>query len=151
MSTIPSTDPKDQAGAIAEGPQGSPDAISAALGDVSTRVQALVQQEIELAKAEITAKATKLAKGIAIGVAGGIFAVVALLFFLHGLSFGFSDWFGVDPWIGYWITTAILFLLAAIASLLAFRFVKSGSPPKPAMAIDEAQRIKQTVDEARRS
>ena len=124
------------------------------LGDVVTEVtekaSLLVREEIELAKAEITAKASKLAKGIAIGVAGGIFGVVALLFFLHGLSFGFSDWFGVDPWVGYWITTAILFLLAGIAALIAQRLVKSGSPPKPEMAIDEAQRIKRTVDEARR-
>ena len=126
------------------------DGVGPAVQEVSYRAQQLVREEIELAKAEITAKVTKLAKGIAIGVAGGIFGVVALLFFLHGLSFGFSDWFSVDPWIGYWITTAILFLLAGIAALLAARLVKSGSPPKPEMAIDEAQRIKRTVDEARR-
>jgi hypothetical protein len=126
------------------------DGVGPAVQEVSYRAQQLVREEIELAKAELTAKATKLAKGVAIGVAGGIFGVVALLFFLHGLSFGFSDWFGVDPWIGYWITTAILFLLAGIAALLAARLVKSGTPPKPEMAIDEAQRIKQTVDEARR-
>jgi H+/Cl- antiporter ClcA len=124
--------------------------VGPAVQEVSYRAQQLVREEIELAKAEITAKVSKLAKGIAIGVAGGIFGVVALLFFLHGLSFGFSDWFSVDPWIGYWITTAILFLLAGIAALLAARLVKSGSPPKPEMAIDEAQRIKRTVDEARR-
>ena len=126
------------------------DGVGPAVQEVSYRAQQLVREEIELAKAEITAKATKLAKGVAIGVAGGIFGVIALLFFLHGLSFGFSDWFGVDPWIGYWITSAILFLLAGIAALLAARLVKSGSPPKPEMAIDEAQRIKRTVDEARR-
>ncbi len=105
--------------------------VGPAVQEVSYRAQQLVREEIELAKAEITTKATKLAKGIAVGVAGGIFAVVALLFFLHGLSFGFSDWFSVDPWIGYWITTAILFLLAGIAALIAARLVKSGSPPKP--------------------
>jgi hypothetical protein len=132
-------------------PQPPPrDGVGPAVQEVSYRAQQLVREEIELAKAEITAKATKLAKGVAVGVAGGIFAVVALLFFLHGLSFGFSDWFGVATWIGYWITTAILFLLAGIAALVASRLVKSGSPPKPEMAIDEAQRIKRTVEEARR-
>jgi hypothetical protein len=118
--------------------------------EISYRAQQLVREEIELAKAEITAKVSTLAKGIAVGVAGGIFGVVALLFFLHGLSFGFSAWLSVDPWVGYWITTAILFVLAAIAAFLARRFVMKGSPPKPEMAIDEAQRIKRTVDEARR-
>ena len=124
--------------------------VGPAVQDVSFRAQQLVREEIELAKAEVSAKVSSLAKGVAIGVAGGIFGVVALLFFLHGLSFGFSDWFGVDPWIGYWITTAILFLLAGLAALLAARLFKKGTPPKPEMAIDEAQRIKRTVDEARR-
>jgi len=124
--------------------------VGPAVQEISYRAQQLVREEIELAKAEVSAKVASLAKGIAIGVAGGIFGVVALLFFLHGLSFGFADWFGVATWVGYWITTAILFVLAGLAAFLAARFVKKGSPPKPAMAIDEAQRIKKTVDEARR-
>jgi H+/Cl- antiporter ClcA len=124
--------------------------VGPAVQEISYRAQQLVREEIELAKAEVTAKVTSLLKGVAIGVAGGIFGVVALLFFLHGLSFGFSDWFGVDPWVGYWITAAILFLLAGLAAFLAARMFKKGTPPKPEMAIDEAQRIKQTVDEARR-
>ena len=123
--------------------------VGPAVQEISYRAQQLVREEIELAKAEVSAKVSSIAKGVAVGAAGGIFGVVALLFFLHGLSFGFSDWFGVATWIGYWITTAILFVLAAIAAFLAMRFVKKGSPPKPQMAIDEAQRIKQTVDEAR--
>ena len=127
----------------------SREGLGPAVQEISYRAQQLVREEIELAKAEVSAKVSSLVKGIAVGVAGGIFAVVALLFFLHGLSFGFSDWFGVDPWIGYWITTAILFLLAGIAALVAARFVKRGTPPKPEMAIDEAQRIRRTVDEAR--
>jgi hypothetical protein len=117
--------------------------------EISFRAQQLVREEIELAKAEVTVKAKKLAKGAAVGAAGGIFAVVALLFLLHGLAFGFSDWLGVAVWVGYWITAALLFLLAAVAAFVASRLFKSGSPPKPQMAIDEAQRIKQTVDEAR--
>jgi hypothetical protein len=123
--------------------------VGPAVQEISFRAQQLVREEIELAKAEILAKAASLLKGVAIGVAGGIFGVVALLFFLHGLSFGFSDWLGVDPWVGYWITTAILFLLAGISAFVAARMFKRGSPPKPEMAIDEAQRIKRTVDEAR--
>jgi hypothetical protein len=126
------------------------DGVGPAVQEITYRAQQLVREEIELAKAELAAKVSSIVKGVAVGVAGGIFGVVALLFFLHGLSFGFSDWLGVGTWVGYWITTALLFILAAISAFLAARFVKKGSPPKPAMAIDEAQRIKQTVDEARR-
>lgn len=125
------------------------DGVGPAVQEISYRAQQLVREEIELAKTELSAKVSSLVKGIVVGVAGGIFGVVALLFFLHGLSFGFADWFGVANWIGYWITAAILFVLAGIAAFLAQRFLKSGTPPKPEMAIDEAQRIKQTVDEAR--
>jgi hypothetical protein len=124
--------------------------VGPAVQEISYRAQQLVREEIELAKAEVAEKVASIAKGVAVGVAGGIFVVVALLFFLHGLSFGIADWFGLPVWAGYWITTAILFILAAISAFVAARLVKSGSPPKPEMAIDEAQRIKQTVEEARR-
>jgi uncharacterized membrane protein YqjE len=132
-------------------PRPDPDpGIGPTVQEISQRASLLVRDEIALAKAEVVEKATKLLKGAVVGIAAGIFAVVGLLFFLHGLAWGFSDWFGVAPWIGYWITAALLFLLAAIAGLLAMRFVRRGSPPKPQMAMDEAQRIRQTVDEARR-
>src|SRR5919205_4452476 len=84
--------------------------VGPAVQEISYRAQQLVREEIELAKAEVSAKVSKILKGVAVGVAGGIFGVVGLLFFLHGLSWGFSDWFSVAPWIGYWITTAILFV-----------------------------------------
>src|SRR5215210_6544621 len=85
--------------------------VGPAVQEISFRAQQLVREEIELAKAEISAKVTSLLKGVVIGVAGGIFGVVAFL---------------------------------------AARMFKKGTPPKPEMAIDEAQRIKRTVDEARR-
>ena len=41
---------------------------------------------------------------------------------------------------------ALLFLiLAAVAGLLAYRAVQKGSPPKPAMAIEEAKVTKETL------
>ena len=43
----------------------------------------------------------------------------------------------------------MLLLLGGLAAFLALRFFKSGSPPTPAMAIEEAQLIKQTVQTSR--
>ena len=40
---------------------------------------------------------------------------------------------------------AVLFLLGALAGYIASRAFKSGAPPTPQMAIDEAKRIKETV------
>jgi hypothetical protein len=131
-----------------QGPQ-----LKSAIDDVVLHGRALVQGEIELAKAEVTQKAKKLGKGAAIGAAAGVFVLGALLMLLHG--FAWLLWY-VLPfpnqtifW-GFFLEAGVLLLFAAIAGLLAARAFKAGSPPTPQMAIDEAQRIKATVEEARR-
>jgi tetrahydromethanopterin S-methyltransferase subunit F len=128
--------------------------LAAAVEEVTKRAQLIVRDEIELAKAEVTTKVTKLAKGVAVGAAAGIFLVAALIYGLHSLSWGFYSLFFDDmagPWLGYLITTLLLVLLAAIAGFLAYKFVKGGAPPTPQMAIEEAQKVRATVDEARSS
>jgi uncharacterized membrane protein YqjE len=136
--------------------EGSTAQIAQALQDVSTHAQNLVREEIELAKTEVTTKAKKLGRGAAIGAAAGIFVLAALVLILHGIAW--LLWFWLFPseqifW-GFFMEAGILLLLAAIAGLLAARAFKAGSPPTPQMAIDEAQRIKATVQnpeqEARR-
>ena len=121
--------------------------------EISERASELVREEIELAKAEVTEKVTKLIKGAVVGIAAGIFAVVGLLFLLHG--FAWLAWFVLPVgdnaifW-GFFVVAGLLFIMAGVAGYLAVRFVKGGQPPVPEMAIDEAQRIKETISEARR-
>ena len=50
---------------------------------------------------------------------------------------------------GLLIVGGLLLLLGGLAGFLASRFLKGGSPPTPAMAIEEAQLIKQTVQSSR--
>ena len=89
-----------------------------------------------------------LARGAGVGIAAGIFLVVGLLFILHG--FAWLTWYALfSPsttyfW-GFFIVAGVLFLLGALAGFLASRAFKSGSPPTPELAIDEAKRIKETV------
>jgi hypothetical protein len=128
-------------------PTGSPDAIGHALTDVTQNVQVLVREEIELAKAEVSAKASKLGRGTAIGAAAGVFVLAALALILHGLSW--LAWYLIFPndqffW-GFFLVAAVLLVLAAIAGLIAYRSVKAGSPPTPQLAIDEAKLIRETV------
>ncbi len=128
--------------------------LAGAVQEVTERAQRIVRDEIELAKAEVTEKATKLAKGVAVGAAAGVFLLGALIYFLHSLSWLFYRLFfndGPGVWLGYLITTGLLVLFGAIAGFVAYRFVKGGSPPKPEMAIEEAQRVKATLDAARTS
>jgi uncharacterized membrane protein YqjE len=129
-------------------PTGSPQQISAAIQEISERAQAIVRDEIELAKIEVTEKVTKIAKGAAIGAAAGVFALGGVLLLLHG--FAWLAWWALPVgnttyfW-GFFAVAVILFALGALAGLLAAKLLKSGSPPKPDLAIEEAQRVKETV------
>ncbi len=108
----------------------------------------LVHEEIELAKAEITEKVTKLLKGVVVGISAGIFVVTGVLFLLHG--FAWLAWFvlPVDRngffW-GFFLVAGLLFLLGGLAGYLAARFLRESTPPMPSMAIDEAGKIKRTL------
>ena len=131
-----------------EAEQGGNTKIAQAIQEVSERAQILVREEIELAKAEVTAKISQLVKGAAVGAAAGIFAIVGLLFLLHGFAwlayYALPVPDGTFFW-GFFLVAGILFLLGAIAGFMASRAFKRGSPPKPEMAIDEAKRIRETV------
>ncbi len=122
--------------------------VAQTVQDISERVAVLVREEIELAKAEVTQKVTKLIKAIVVGLAAGIFVIVGLLFFLHGLAW--LAWFAlpVDDsaffW-GFFVVAGLLFVLGGLAGYLAAKFFKESSPPVPAMAIDEAGKIKKTL------
>jgi uncharacterized membrane protein YqjE len=121
--------------------------IAQAIQEVSDRATLLVREEIELAKAEVTEKVTKLIKGAIVGIAAGIFVVFALIYLLHG--FAWLTWYELFPdqqyfW-GFFIVAAVLLLLGALAGYIAARAFKSGAPPTPQLAIDEAKLIKETV------
>jgi uncharacterized membrane protein YqjE len=126
--------------------------LSQTVQEISERASRLVREEIELAKAEITEKVTKLLKGIVVGIAAGVFVITGMLFALHGLAW--LAWFALPVgnsaffW-GFFVVAGVLFVLGGIAGYLAARFLKAGQPPVPEMAIDEAQKIKRTIEQSR--
>jgi H+/Cl- antiporter ClcA len=111
------------------------------VAELTEKASQLVRQEVELAKAEVTDKLTKLGKGAAVAAAAGVFLVFAVTMMFHFFAWFFNDLFDWSNlvWPGYGIVTLFLFLLAAIAGFLAYRFFKKGSPPVPQMAIEEAK------------
>jgi uncharacterized membrane protein YqjE len=126
--------------------------LAQAVQAVSEKASLLVREEIELAKAEMTEKITKLVKGAVVGIVAGVFAVFALIYLLHSLSWGLFAALSNDAnyiWVGYLIVGGLLLLLGGLAGFVALRFVKGGTPPTPAMAIEEAQLIKQTIETSR--
>ncbi len=133
-------------------PEPTTSELGQAIQEVSERASLLVREEIELAKAEMTVKVTKLVKGAVVGIVAGIFAVFALVYLLHSLAWGVFAAVSDDPnfvWVGFLVVGGLLLVLGGLAAFLAARFLKSGSPPTPAMAIEEAQLIRQTVQSSR--
>jgi hypothetical protein len=115
--------------------------------DVSERVSVLVREEIELAKTEIREKITKLVKGSVVGIAAGVFVLMALAMFMHGIAWLLNDlFFSGDVWAGFLIEAGFWLLVAGIAGLIAFRAVRAGAPPTPDLAIEEARRTKETLE-----
>jgi hypothetical protein len=131
-----------------EGVQASTQNIAQAVQEVSDRAQILIREEIELAKAEVTEKVTTLIRGAVIGIVAGVFALVGLLFVLHGfawLSYYLLPVPNQTVFWGFFLVAGVLFLFGGLAGFLAARAFKRGAPPTPQLAIDEAKRIQETV------
>jgi uncharacterized membrane protein YqjE len=115
--------------------------------DVSERVSTLVREEIELAKAEITEKLTKLLRGSVAGIAAGVFVLLGLAMLMHGIAWLINElFFEDDIWVGFMIEALFWFIIAGLAGWFAYRSVSAGAPPTPDLAIEEAKRVRQTLE-----
>jgi hypothetical protein len=131
-------------------------ALVETITEVSERASLLVREEIELAKAEVGQKVSKLGKGAGIAAAAGLFVIGALQLIIFGMAY-LAYWAIPFPgdsannqvfW-GFFFVAALLLLLAALAGYIAYRAFQAGSPPAPKMAIEEAKLIKETVSSER--
>ena len=115
--------------------------------DVSERVSFLVREEIELAKTEVTEKATKLVRGSVVGIVAGVFALLGFAMLMHAFAWLLNELFFEDNiWLGFLVEAIVWFLIAAGAGLFAYRSLRAGSPPAPTMAIAEAKEIRETLE-----
>jgi uncharacterized membrane protein YqjE len=119
------------------------------VGDVSEKASLLVREEIELAKAEVQTKISRIAKGAGAAVAAGVFAIFGVVYLFHALAWLLVELLDSDPWVGFAIVAGGLFVIGAIAGLLAMRFIRRGTPPTPEMAIEEAKKTRAAIEEAR--
>jgi uncharacterized membrane protein YqjE len=117
------------------------------VSDVSEKATLLVQEEIELAKAEVTEKVSSLGKGAAIAGAAAVFLIFAITIFFHGLAWLLDDLFDWNSiWPGFMIVFLLLTLLAIISALVARRLFQLGAPPTPDLAIEEAKRTRAELE-----
>jgi uncharacterized membrane protein YqjE len=115
--------------------------------DVSERVSLLVREEIELAKAEVTEKVTKLLRGSVVGIVAGVFALLGFAMLMHAFAWLLNDlFFGDTVWLGFLVEAVLWFLIAGGAGYFAYRSMQAGAPPAPTMAIAEAKEIRETLE-----
>jgi hypothetical protein len=121
--------------------------LAKTITEVSERASLLVREEIELAKAEIFEKLTKLLRGAVVGLVAGIFGLVALLYFLNGFAWLISiELFPRGKYYaGFFVMGLLLLILGGIGGYLAAKWLKAAAPPTPDMAIDEARKIRASV------
>jgi hypothetical protein len=116
------------------------------VSDISEKTSYLVREEIELAKAEINEKVSKLIRGTVVGIAAGVFLLLFLAMLMHAMAWLLNDLFFEDSfWVGFLIEAGFWLALAGVAGLVAYRALQQGAPPTPDLAIEEARRTKETL------
>ena len=119
------------------GPPGDEKSLGQLVSDLSEQAARLVRAEIDLAKAEITGRAQQLGIGAALVAVG---AVLALYLIAAGIALAVIV---LDIWLELWlaalIVCAVLLLVIAILVLIGINRIKAGSPPTPALAIENVQ------------
>jgi hypothetical protein len=80
-----------------------------------------------------------------------VFVLLALYMLLFAVGFLIVDVLGFEStiWPGFLIGTGLFLLIAALAGLLAYRFVKAGTPPTPQLALEEAKETRRAIEEVR--
>jgi uncharacterized membrane protein YqjE len=115
--------------------------------DVSERTTSLIREEIELAKTEVGEKLGSILRGSVVGIAAGAFAFLALILVMEGIAWLLNEEvFDGKTWPGFFIEAGVFLLIAALAGLIAFRAVRSGAPPLPEGAIEEAKLTRSVLE-----
>ncbi len=111
---------------------------------VNRRMKSIARLNLELAKLEAKQKAT------ALGIAGGL-GLVAVVLVFYAIGFGFAAAAAglsesLPVWASLLIVAGMIVLAAGILALLARRFARKASPPKPEQAIEEAEQTMKMLD-----
>ena len=108
------------------------------VADASHDISALVQNEIQLAKAEVTTGLGFGGKGAGLLGGAAFLGLLGLIFLFHNLARVIAIWLPV--WAGYLIITVVLLLLAAALGLLGYKaLMKAKDNTVPQRAIRNAQ------------
>ena len=118
-------------------------ALKAKARAVNRRTRSIAQLNLELAKLEAKQKATAAGIAAGLGIAAAVVLMYAIGFLFAAAAAGIAE--ALPLWAALLIVAGIMILVATIVVLFAVHFAKKISPPKPAQAIEEAERTVETV------
>ena len=119
------------------------------VGLLSEQTSKLVRAEIELAKAELTAKAQRLAVGVGLFVVAALLAFFALATLIAAAVLGLSE--AVAPWLAALLVVVVLLIITGILVLVGKRSVNAAMPAQPERAVANVRDDVQAVKEGFRS
>jgi hypothetical protein len=110
--------------------------IGQLVADATHDVSTIVRSEIALAKAEVTADVKKAGAGAGMFAGAAFVGLLGLIFLFHTVALVIAIWLPISA--AYGITTALLFLVAAVLALVGRSSLKT-MKGKPERAIKNAQ------------
>ncbi|GAC1321996.1 MAG: hypothetical protein NVSMB25_16540 [Thermoleophilaceae bacterium] len=119
------------------------------VGEITQKASLLVREEIALAKTEVTQKVSRLGRGAVFLAIAGVLLIYFSIFLFIALALGLNELLTLKPWVGFAIVTLFFLVLTAVLALLGIRRIKKGTPPTPALAIEEARKTRAALGEVR--
>jgi uncharacterized membrane protein YqjE len=130
---------------MASSPQTPERTIGQLVADATTELSTIMRTEIQLAKAEIAEDAKTAGRSVGMFVGAAFVALMGLVFLFHTIANVIAIWLPV--WAGYAITTALLFIAAAVLALVGRSSIQTVKG-KPERAIRNAQETIDTLKSA---
>jgi xanthine/uracil permease len=91
--------------------------------ELSRETSALVRQEVALAKAEMSEKASTIAKNVVLLVAGGAIVYLAAVFILLALVIGLAN--VMEPWLAALIVGAVVAVVGTVLIITGINTLKA--------------------------
>ena len=132
-------------------PQVSPTSLSELVQQLSEQTSRLAHQEVELAKAELTAKGKRAGIGAGMFGGAGVFGLYGLGALIAAAILALAT--AVAAWLAALIVASVLGAIAGVLALQGRRQVREATPPVPEQATESVKEdvevIKTRAQEAR--
>lgn len=111
-----------------------PKSLGELFADLSAQISALVRQEVQLAKTEITEKVSGLAKGAAALAVAAFLGIAAFFVLLLAAIYALS--LVLPAWAAALVVAVVLLIIAGIAAMMGIKMLKKATPPVPEKTLE---------------